>query len=850
MSSRPNRKNYPPYLAEWCIQRMAWADDQISIRDDLREEFLHMASHSGIGPARCWYWKHFLRSVFPFLKFTFYWSTVMFKNYLKVAVRNIKRHKGYAFINFAGLVIGMVCTILIVFWVQDEVSFDRFHENSDRIHRVISNLWVQSAPVAPTLKADYPEVLNSTRILTQRMLVKIGDKTFFEDRFSFADSSLFEIFTLPFVSGNQTTALSDPFTMVLTEETAEKYFGKKDPVGKTIKIDDTHDMRITGVIKNLPHNSTLQFSMIASLETLWQTGLPPGDWGNHIFWTYILLHKNVSPQEITPKITSLVQDHVPNLTIPKGLGLQPLTRIHLYEEGHIRNVYIFSLVAVFILLVAFFNFINLNTARAENRSLEVGVRKVAGANRTQLIRQFLGESIFFSLLAFLVSLFLVVLLLPVFNNLSAKQLTWDFGEKFPILLCLLGVTILTGIAAGSYPALYLSSFHPANVIRKITRTGTTRSSRLRKVLVVCQFALSIFLLIATVVVRDQLHFMRSKDVGFDKEHVIYLNVNNNIFRNRESFQERLSQISSVLSVTAASSLPSSVGNTASGLDWEGNNGRKQASWRFVAADYDYLETLKIPLAAGRSFSRDFSSDRTGGFIVNEEAVKEMEMKDSVGKWFSLWGRKGTIIGVMKNFHFRSLHTQITPLLVWMGARHKMFCEYIMLRIEPGNIPGTVKEIRSIWQDFAPNFPFEYGFLDETFGRHYRTEERMGKIFSYFTLLAVFVSCLGLFGLAAYTAELKTKEIGIRKVFGATASSIILMMSNTYTKWILLANVIAWPAAYYFIQRWLQGFAYRAPITILTFVLAALLSLLVALLTVSYQSIKAARANPVDSLRYE
>ena len=850
MKHKTDRKSLPPYLAEWIIQRMTWADDQLSIRENLREEYQYLVSSRGITAARFWYWKHLLRSVFPFFKFSFYGSRVMFKNYLKVAARNIKRHKGYAFINFTGLVIGMVCSILIVFWVQDEVGFDRFHEKSDRIYRVVAGISVQSAPVAPTLKADYPEILNATRILTQRVLVKIEDKTFFEDRFSFADNSLFEIFTLPFVSGNQTTALSEPFTMVLTEEMAIKYFGTRDPVGKTIKIDDKHDMRITGVIKNLPHNSTLQFTLIASLETLWQTGLPPGDWGNHIFGTYILLHENTLPQEITPKIASLVQDHVPNLTIPNGLSLQPLMKIHLYAQGNIRNVYIFSSVAVFILLVAFFNFINLTTARAENRSLEVGVRKVTGASRIQLIRQFLGESIFFSLFAFLVSLFLVMLLLPVFNNLAAKQLDWDFAGKLPVLLCLLGVTIIVGIAAGSYLALYLSSFHPVNVIRKITRTGSTRSSRLRKVLVVCQFALSIFLLIATVVVRDQLHFMRSKDVGFDKEHVIYLNVNNNIFKNRESFQERLRQIPAVLSVTTASSLPSDVGNTASGLDWEGNNGRKQASWNFVAADYDYIETLKIPLAEGRSFSRDFSSDRTGGFIVNEEAVEAMEMESPVGKWFSLWGRKGTIIGVMKDFHFHSLHTQITPLLVWMGARYKMFCECVMLRIEPGNIPGTVKDIRNIWQDFAPNFPFEYGFLDETFGRHYRTEERMGKIFSYFTLLAVFVSCLGLFGLAAYTAELKTKEIGIRKVFGATASSIIFMMSNTYTKWVLIANVIAWPAAYYFIQRWLQGFAYRTPLTILTFVLSAFLSLLVALLTVSYQSIKAARANPVDSLRYE
>jgi putative ABC transport system permease protein len=846
--SKPDKN--PPRLSEWIIQRLAWAEDQLSIIEDLRDEYELILLTRGAKSARLWYRKHTLRSIVPFIKFWFYWSFVMFKNYLRVAYRNTIRHKGYAFINLAGLVIGLACSILIVFWVQDELGYDRFHKNCDNLYRVVSNLWVQPAPLAPTLKEEYPEIQNAVRILKRRTLVNVEEKTFYEDDFCIADNSLFEMFTLPFRSGNPETALIEPFTLVMTDEAAEKYFGCQDPVGKVVKIDSKYDMKVTAVIENLPHNSTLQFAMIASFPTLKGLGVRLEHWGNHMYSTYILLSEAASVEEVSQKISDVVQKKNPSLSIPKGLSLQALGRIHLYEEGYIKNVTIFSSVAVFILLLAFINFINLTTARSENRSLEVGVRKVIGANRSQLIKQFLGESVFFSGTAFLLALILVWLLLPSFNNLSAKSLNMNLTDTFPLLLGLLGITLLASIAAGSYPALYLSSFHPANVIRKIRSTGWARNSRLREFLVVFQFSISIFLLISTIVVYDQLNFVQNKDVGFEKEHVIYLGMNRDILPKRDSFQEQLRGNPNILSVTMASSVPSNVTNIASGIDWEGNNGRKNASWRFAAADYDYIETLKLEMVAGRSFSREFPSDVRRGFIVNEEAVKEMELEEPVGKWFSLWGRKGTIIGVMKNFHFRSLHTPITPLLLWMGRNSPSFYNYTLIRIAPENIPETLKTIRNTWKSFSPHFPFEYGFLDETFGRLYETEAQMGKIFSYFSFLAVFISCLGLFGLAAYTAERRTKEIGIRKVFGATTSSIVWMMSSAYSRWVLLANLIAWPTAYFFANKWLQGFAYRTPITLLTFILAAILSLIVALLTVSYQSVKAATANPIESLRYE
>jgi len=680
------------------------------------------------------------------------------------------------------------------------------------------------------------------------MLVRIDEKTFYDDDFKFADNSLFEMFTLPFLGGNPAAALSEPDSVVVTEEMARRFFGDRDPIGSIINISNDRDLKVTGVIKNPPSNSTLRFSLIATLEPYVQSRHETQHWGNHMYATYIQLDDNASLQIFSGKISDLVQKHLPSLHLSVGLSLQPLSRIYLYEEGHIKNVKIFSAVAVFMLLIAFINFINLQTARSENRAREVGVRKVIGANRLRLIRQFLSESVLFSVTAFLLSVAALKMFLPLFNTLTAKQLTLDFPAKLPLLLGLLGVAILVGMAAGSYPALYLSSFQPVNVLRKIQRSGTTRSRRLRTGLVIFQFSLSVFLIISTLMVYAQLRYIRNKDVGYGKEHVVYMSTNKNISESRAAFVEELKRSPGVFNVSIASSLPSNVNNTAAGIDWEGNNGLKTPSWWFVVTDYEYDDILKLEMAEGRWFSQKFPSDlKGGGFIVNEEAAKEMGLKSPVGKWFSLWGFKGNVIGVVKNFHIQSLHSEIDPMLFFMSPE---IYSNVMVRIAPGDIQSTIRNIKATWQHFAPNYPFEYGFLDASFDRLYRSEEQMGRIFSHFTFLAVFVSCLGLFGLAAYTAELRTKEIGIRKVFGASASNIVFMMSSTYTRWILLSNLIAWPAAYFFINQWLRTFAYRAQITVLTFALSAVLSIAVALITVSFQAFKAAVVDPIDSLRYE
>jgi ABC-type antimicrobial peptide transport system permease subunit len=848
MENKFNTK--PPSLAEGIIKKIAWSEDAVSIIEDLRDEYNEHLTMEGKLTADWWYVKHMFRSIFPFLKFTFIWSMIMLKNYIKTTLRNMNKYKGYTAIIFTGLVIGIASSVLIFLWVHDEVSYDRFHQKGDNIHRVVSNLWVQPAPLAPTLVKDYPEIENAVRIRYRRTLVSIDPKKFYEDNFSFADNSLFEIFTLPFIKGNPETALSQPLSLVLTQELAEKYFGDKDPMGRSLRIDNAYEMKITGIIKNIPNNSTLRLSLIGSFTTLKHLGIKMNDWGNHIYYTYILLNKDASFAEVSQKIQKVVQLKVPHLSISKGLSLQPFKKIHLYFEDNIKNVTIFSLIAFFILVLAYINFINLTTARSENRSLEVGVRKVIGARRINLIKQFLGESVFISFITFVMAILLVKLLLPAFNNLTGKMLSLSITGDYAMLLYLFGLTLFAGILAGCYPALYLSSFSAHKVIRKINTSGKTRSGRLRELLVVFQFSISVFLIISTIVVYHQLKFLQKKDIGYSKEHIMYLSLNRSILPKRKAFQERVRQLPGILKVTMASSLPTNVSNTATGIDWHGNNGQKKASWRFVTVDYDYFETLKLKMVAGRSFSRELVSESQNGYVVNEEAVKEMGLKNPVGKRFSLWGREGKIIGVVKNFHFLSLHSPISPLMLFMVPDQYGFYEYFLIRMAPNSIKEGLKGIKEIWHNFVPDFPFEYHFLDESFEQQYRAEERMGKISIYFTLLAMFISCLGLLGLAAYTAEQRTKEIGIRRVFGATAVSILGMMTGVYSRWIIIANIIAWPLAYFALNKWLQGFAYRTKISIYSFVLAVVLSLSIAMLTVVFQSIKAAIAKPVDAIRYE
>jgi ABC-type antimicrobial peptide transport system permease subunit len=785
----------------------------------------------------------------------------MFKNYITIALRNIRRYKGFSFINIIGLAIGMACCILIFLWLQDEMSYDRFHENSGELYRVITETYSENqtfqqsrapSPLGPALKQEYPEIVNFTRYRggITNWRVKYGEKAFMNDRLALADPSFFEMFTFPFIAGDPKTALKERFSLVITEDMAKKYFGNEAPLGKVIDLDGT-DMTITGVIKSIPRNSHMQFDCmfpIINMADWWEENFE--DWERYRFHTYIQLEKGTNYKEVNGKISGIIKKYLPKSE--NKVYLQPLTDIHLYSsdfrwdddnigKGNITYVYILSLTALCILLMACINFINLSTARSSNRAKEVGMRKVTGAHRSHIITQFFGESVVLSILALIFAIAMVLLFIPVFNDLSGKQLSMDFSGS--IILGLICVTIFAGLVAGSYPAFLFSSFQPVTVL-KIAGGGESRGGYLRKSLVVVQFTLAIILIIATTVIYNQLNFISSKDLGYDKDHVVYFYKYGEFGRNIEAVRNELFQNPNILSVSM-SGPPLVTFRGRTDVNWEGKNPDQEIMMHPYFADYEYLRTFNMKMVQGRYFSKEFATDNSN-YIINETALKLMGFKSPVGKRLLFRGREGTIIGVIKDFHSGSLHNKIAPLIIMCrGAGPNM-----SIKINSKNVPQTIKFLEEKWEKFVPDFPFSYTFLDETIDNYYNTEKRIGTISQYFTFLAIFIACLGLLGLVSYMAEQKTKEIGIRKVLGSSVANIVLLLSKDFVKWIITAFIIALPVAWYLMDNWLRNFAYRVGIGWWVFLFAGGGALLIALLIVSYRIIKAAQSNPVDSLRYE
>ncbi len=786
----------------------------------------------------------------------------MIKNYIKIALRNIKKHKGYSFINIIGLAIGMACCLLISIWVLDELSYDKFHENAATLYRVEENqdymgrifhVTVTPYPLAPALKDEIPEILDATRyVFPGGLLFRYGDKAFFEDNTRAVDPSFFQMFTFPFLKGDKNTALNSPYSLVLSEKIAEKYFGDENPVGKVISVNNTYEFTVTGVMKNVPHNSSLQFETVIPYEFLRKTGKTNEEFGSNSIWTFIQLQKDIPAEKANEKVFGFIRKRVPESVT--SLLLMPYTRIHLHEyfgyikePGAIQYVYIFSIIAIFVLLIACINFMNLSTARSANRAKEVGLRKVVGASKGHLIRQFFGESALFSFIALVFAVIIVNLLLHAFSTLAAKELSWKVTGIGSVLVGFLLITLFTGLVAGSYPALLLSSFQPAKVLKGNVKSGAG-GSRFRKILVVVQFSLSILLIIGTIVVYKQLNYMKNKKLGWDKEHLVYIPLRtDNIKKSYEVLKTELAKDPKILGITGTDQLPSYISSNAGGADWEGKDPNQQILIGINAVDFGFIETLKIEMREGRSFSRDFPSDLSKAFIINEEVVKIMGKESVVGERFSFIGRQGSIIGVMKNFHYQPVQSKIEPLAITISPDN---IRYMLIRIQPESISASLKYIENTWKRIMPNYPFEYRFLDENFDRMYRAEERMGSLLKYFAVLAMFIACLGLFGLASFTAEQRTKEIGVRKVLGAGVSQITILLCREFLMLVLLANVIAWPAAYLVMKNWLKGYAYRTSPDLFTFAAAMAAALVIAFLSVSFQAIRAATANPVDSLRYE
>ena len=859
----------PPKIASRILALLIQKDVRYGAMGDLDEQFYWMEQENGGFKARLLYWRQIGAALPYFIKNAIIWSFIMFKNYVKTTFRNTTRHKGYSFINLAGLAIGMACTLLILLWVKDELSYDRFHENGKDIYRIMSygtRYMIEGfdgtpAPLAPAVKEEVPGIVNYARFSdVPKLVFQYGDKAFYETRGLIADPSIFEIFTFPFIQGDPKTALTAPLDIVITESLAAKYFGGENPLGKTIEIEGK-PAAVKGVIQDIPANSHIQFDFLGSYEYIEEITGYGTSWGSFNFVTYLQLEPDRDIQKIARNITAVAdRNNCPQVKDGVEFRLQPLSAIHLDSRAAFRNygdigdrkyVVVFSIIAVFVLFIACVNFMNLSTARSTTRAKEVGMRKTVGASRKQLVLQFYGESLFLTTMACVFAVILVLFLLPTFNQITGKQLKLDLIDA-QLVVGLIAVVLLTALTAGSYPAIYLSSFRPVKVLKGVFKTEG-KGQAFRRILVVTQFSLSIALLIGTTVAYNQLRFLRHAKLGFNKENIVYVPVKENIGKRYDAFKSELLSDANILSVAAQYYLFAEQGSFRStGYDWEGREEGQEADIILNLVDYDFIPMLGLELVEGRNFSEEYSTDASQAYILNEEAIKKMGIQDPVGKRFSYLKRKGTIIGVLKNAHFRSLHVAIEPHVFFFMEDVSGATDYgvVLIKINGDKTEEALAKIRGIWERFNPISPFEYRFLDQTYDNLYRKEKKIGTILNAFTLFAIVISCLGLFGLASFLTEQRTSEIGIRKVLGASETGIVFLLSKQFTKWVLVANLFAWPVAYFVMNEWLKSFVYRINIGIGMFLLSGILAAGIAVLTVSYQALKAARANPIDSLRYE
>ncbi|WP_288426729.1 ABC transporter permease [uncultured Spirosoma sp.] len=785
----------------------------------------------------------------------------MLRNYIKIAVRSLLKHKLYSGINVFGLALGMACALLIGLWVRDELSYDRFWPNAKNIYFVrfqseyqgeIYTNFVTPGPLQEAIANDVPEVDAVTKTDWGRdYLVKVGDRKAKEFG-HFATSAFFDVFAMPALQGNPKTALAQTNQIVVSRKLAEKFFPDGQALGKTLQLDNDKFYVVGAVVDNLPTASTIQFDWIVNWkvqEQDWQT-----KWGNNSFMTYARLNPNTTQTQAEASMKLLYKRHAPKEHSENVAMLQPLTDLHLYRDykngkpvgGRIEYVRIFSVVALFILLVACINFMNLATARSAIRAKEVGVRKVVGALRSSLIGQFMSESILTSLLAIILSLVLVRMALPTFNTLFDKQLTLSLTE--PMLWQLVaGLVLITGFVSGSYPALFLSGLQPIRILKGRLQAGSG-PALFRRTLVVFQFGLSMFLIIGMLAVSRQMRFFRTHNLGLDRENVISIPLEGELASDKklDVVRRAVSQLPSISSVSTANMLPIDIQSTSGDLVWPGKEPGMETSVSTMSVGNDFVKTMNIKLVAGRDFRADSPAD-SSNYLINEATAKLMGMRDPVGKEVTFWYGKGRIVGLMKDFHINSLHQAINPLILTYTPRNT---SYLLIKTHPGQTQQALTELEQLTKSFNPNYPFTYHFLDEDYEKLYRSEQQVQELVNYFGILAVLISCLGLFGLAAFTAEQRTKEIGVRKVLGASVASIVGLLSTDFLKLVLIAMVLASPLAWMALDKWLNSFVYRDTLPWWIFAFAALIAVVVALATVSYQSIRAALVNPVKSLRSE
>ncbi|KAA9040902.1 FtsX-like permease family protein [Ginsengibacter hankyongi] len=797
----------------------------------------------------------------------------MIKNLLLVAFRNFKKDKWYTLLNVLGLTIGITFSLFLIFYIRDELNYDRYLEKSDRIYRIVSyiqerdkntNWTLTQLPVAATVKKDFPEVEDATWFISrERTLFKNGENSFYETKVYYADSTVFNIFTYKFLEGDVAHALNEPNSIVISKSLAEKYFGKNTAaVGKTLKT--VYDLyKVTGVIEDVPKNSHLRFDMLISGSTLLKGRQNDGlnNWGNFNNFTYVLLKPGTNVEAFNKKLVSMYKKYVEPLfaqfNIKMQYGVQPITAIHLHsnlerepeELGNMSYIWIFSAVAFFMLLIACINYMNLTTARSARRAKEIGIRKVTGSTKKQLVLQFLMESLLTALMAVLLSMLLVILLLSVFNSISGKAFTiHTLLQPFNIIL-LAVIVLFTGLVGGSYPAFYLSGFQPVSIL-KGALSNASGNVNLRRTLVVLQFSISMIMLICTWVVYSQLSYLRKKDLGFNKDQVMTVTVNtgederSKIYAMNNEFRS----LPGVKIVGTGNSYPGSANSNLNLFTVETKNGHVDKAIECYSIDENYLGALGIPLEKGRNFS--IPSDTLHSIIVNEAMVKHFGWDNAIGKRVKFPGDTSgnylEVVGVIKDFHQKSLYNPIAPLLLFYGPNSNI----IQLKISPANIKATIAQVESSWKKYFPQLPFEYKFLDEDFNSQYAADQKRGMIFAAFSILTIIITCLGLLGLTAFTTQQKQKEISIRRVLGASIAQVVTMTTKNYLWLALIAALIAFPVAYYFMYKWLQIFPYNTGLSVIPFILSAFVIVITASATAMFYSAKAAVTNPAKILKTE
>lgn len=780
----------------------------------------------------------------------------MVRNLLKITIRNFKRQFGFSMLNILGLTIGMASFIMIYLWISDELSYESAYSKADRIYVVHKEYQVAGqsqfnpstpAPLAPRLKNDFAEIESSIRIARMSVTVEYKGETYSNQRLCASDPDYINLFDLEFINGDRNKVFDEPHAVIIAQKIADRYFKGENPLGKVLKINDRKSLTVTGVYKDPPEKSTIKYELVGRFDFLIENGENRDDWGNHRFRTMILVNSEVDMQALDRKMSDLIQAQIPDEKI--AIKTLALDKLRLYtidgKNQRIQYVHLFMAIAIFIIFIACINFMNLSTAKAARRSKEIGLRKVVGSSRNMLILQFITESVLFAAISALLAMMLVELFRPVFNQITVKQISIDY-QDIRVYLKLISLVLFTGFLSGSYPAFFMSSFKPVLAIKNAIHLGV-KGILFRKILVIIQFTISIFLIISTFFIFFQIRSIQQKDLGFDKKNVIAFDAEGRISTNYQAFKNELLSNKGIVNVTRATQLPNDIENIFRNVTWEDMQQPEGSTFGAGTIDYDYFETMKMDIVEGRSFSKEYGRDSVN-VIFNQTAIKLMGYENPIGRSFSFDDTNpGKIVGVVKDFHSRPLTEKIEPV---MFILYPAWCNLVFVRLEDSQVEKALKHIEKIYKDFAPQHPFNYTFLDQSIKEQYQSEQNIGKLSAIFSLIAVIISCLGLYGLAAYTADQKKKEIGIRKVFGADIIGIIYKLSTSFAIWVMIANVIAWPIAWLVMDNWLQNFAYRIDLYWWVFVLSGVLALFIALITVGLQVYRAAILNPVESIKYE